>query len=73
MKNNHRFILAFFWSIVASLIIGYIVYQYGGNMEILTLIIGLLSGSVVGGIFGHYFSSSHKNTNDEAGEEEKTI
>jgi len=61
MKNNHRFILSLFWSISSAIMIGYIIYQYGGNMEILTLIIGLLSGSIVGGIFGHYFGSAHKN------------
>ena len=33
--------------------------KYGDRVEILTLIIGLIGGVILQGIFGTYFSSSH--------------
>jgi len=50
--------LAYLWSGVASLILGYIVYRWGDQKEILTLIIGLIGGTILGGIFGIYFGGS---------------
>jgi Mn2+/Fe2+ NRAMP family transporter len=50
--------LAYIWSSVAALILGYIVYKWGDQKEILTLIIGLIGGTVLGGIFGIYFGGS---------------
>jgi|GEM_PF-5855280 len=50
--------LAYLWSIVAALILGYIVIKWGDQKEILTLIIGLIGGTVLGGIFGIYFGGS---------------
>lgn len=50
--------LAYYWSIVASLILGYIVYKWGDQKEILTLIIGLISGTILGGIFGVFFGGT---------------
>lgn len=50
--------LAYFWSFVSSIILCYIVYEWGQEKEILTLIIGLIGGTVIGGIWGTYFGSS---------------
>lgn len=50
--------LAYGWSAVAAFILGYIVYKWGDQKEILTLIIGLIGGTVIGGIFGIYFGGS---------------
>lgn len=50
--------LAYFWSIVTALILGYIVIKWGSEKEILTLIIGLVGGTIIGGIFGIYFGGS---------------
>lgn len=55
-----RSILAYFWSIIAAVIMVYIVYRWGDKMEILTLIIGLVGGTILGGIFGVYFGANHK-------------
>jgi len=59
-----RGVLALIWSAATIYFIDYILKHYGDQKEILTLIIGLLSGSIIGGIFGTYFSSSHKGKND---------
>jgi Mn2+/Fe2+ NRAMP family transporter len=50
--------LAYIWTLVAALILGYIVVKWGDQKEILTLIIGLIGGTVLGGIFGIYFGGS---------------
>lgn len=62
--KNIREKLALIWSIAAIIMIGYILIKYGDQKEILTLIIGLIGGTVVGGMFGFYFSSSHKDKPD---------
>jgi uncharacterized membrane protein YraQ (UPF0718 family) len=58
--KNIRDILAIFWSAVCAIIIFYVIVRFGDKMEILTLMIGTISGTIIGGIFGHYFSSTHK-------------
>lgn len=50
--------LAYMWSVFAGGILAYIVIRWGDKMEILTLIIGLIGGTVLGGIFGIYFGGS---------------
>lgn len=50
--------LAYIWSGIAGLILAYIVVKWGDQKEILTLIIGLLGGTILGGIFGIYFGGS---------------
>ena len=50
--------LAYIWSAIAGLILAYIVLKWGDQKEILTLIIGLIGGTVLGGIFGIYFGGS---------------
>jgi Mn2+/Fe2+ NRAMP family transporter len=62
--NEHwrtRSILAYFWSLASAIFIGYILYRWGSEKEILTLIIGLIGGTVIGGIFGVFFGGeTHK-------------
>lgn len=50
--------LAYLWSGAAIIMLSYILYMWGGRVEILTLIIGLISGTILGGIFGVFFSGS---------------
>lgn len=68
IKEYERLIIAILWSLACIFYIGYILVVYGSRTEILTLIIGLIGGCIVGGIFGHYFSSNHKPT-DQGGNE----
>ncbi len=58
IDNRTRANLAYIWTCIAGLILGYIVYMWGNEKEILTLIIGLIGGTVLGGIFGIYFGGS---------------
>lgn len=62
MNENQtpRAILSYFWSAIAAYILCYVVYRWGDKMEILTLIIGLIGGTILGGIFGVYFAATHK-------------
>jgi hypothetical protein len=50
--------LAYVWSIAAILFIGFILVRWGDQKEILTLIIGLIGGTVLGGVFGVYFGGT---------------
>ena len=52
--------LAIIWTIVAAYILIYSVMEYGSDKATLNLIIGTVGGSVIGGIFGYYFSDSAK-------------
>ena len=63
MENNKpfqdtRFILACFWSAFGAAAIGYVLVHYGDKVEILTLVFGTISGTIIGGVFGVYFNSS---------------
>lgn len=49
--------IACYLAVVAPLLLFYILYRWGQEKEILTLIIGLLS-TIVGGLLGYYFGSS---------------
>ncbi len=60
MKNIREF-LAVMWSIAAMIMLGYVLVMHGDQVEILTLIIGTLTGTIIGGIYGYYFSSTHKD------------
>lgn len=51
-----RALLAFYWSICVSLMLFYILYKWGSILAILTLVIGLIGGTILGGIFGVYFA-----------------
>ena len=50
--------LAKFWSFVGAALLFYILIMYGGEKEILTLVIGIVSGTILGGIFGVYFGGT---------------
>lgn len=64
MQPNENFtpraLLSYFWSVVVAYLLFFILYNWGHKMEILTLIIGLIGGTILGGIFGVYFSATHK-------------
>lgn len=55
-----RAILAYFWSVVTAFLLYYILRNWGQEKEILTLVIGLIGGTILGGVFGVYFGASHK-------------
>ena len=55
-----RDILAILWSVASISLLTYTLVTYGHEKEILTLIIGTLTGTIIGGIYGFYFSASHK-------------
>ena len=58
MKPEHistRSVLAYFWSVCTAIMLGYILVVFGKEKEILTLIIGLIGGTILGGIFAVYF------------------
>lgn len=56
-----RAILSYFWSLAVAYFLFFILYNWGHEKEILTLIIGLIGGTILGGIFGVYFGATHKN------------
>lgn len=58
IDNKTRANLAYIWTFIAGFILCYIVFRWGDKMEILTLIIGLIGGTILGGIFGIYFGGS---------------
>lgn len=58
-----RAVLAYFWSFVSALFLGYILVKYGEAKEILTLVIGLIGGTIIGGVFGVYFSANSSRSN----------
>lgn len=62
-----RFILALFWSLFCALSIGYIIVHYGDDKNILLLIIGFLTGGVMGGIMGVYFNGSNEKKDHTPG------
>lgn len=68
-----RFILAMFWSLFCALSIGYIIVHYGDDKNILLLIIGFLTGGVMGGIMGVYFNGSNDKKPDTKITETKTL
>jgi ABC-type enterochelin transport system permease subunit len=66
MKNKLSFrelltlILVFF----SMSMLFYILINWGAEMEILTLLIGLIGGTVLGSITGTYYGSNHKTNID---------
>ena len=53
-----RSVLAIIWSLAAIHFINYILIRHGSEKEILTLIIGLVGGTIIGPIFGTYFGAN---------------
>jgi len=54
-----RAILAYGYSIFVGLSLGYIIVVHGDQKEILTLIIGIIGGTILGGVYGTYFAASN--------------
>lgn len=50
--------LSYIWSVGAIVMLAYILYKWGDKTEILTLVIGLIGGTILGGIFGVYFGGN---------------
>lgn len=50
--------LAYLFSISSIIMIFYIIYMWGKEKEILTLIIGLIGGTMLGSVSGMYFGGS---------------
>jgi hypothetical protein len=66
MSNNKiepRVGLSYLWSAACIIYIGYILFMWGHEKEILTLIIGFISGTVGGSIFGFWFAGNLTNKN----------
>ena len=55
-----RTIMSYFWCVVVAAMLFYILVEFGKEKEILTLIIGIIGGTILGGIFGVYFGANHK-------------
>lgn len=62
--KNIRERLSIILSIYSMIFMGFVLIKYGEKVEILTLLIGFITGSVVSSIFGVYFNSSHKEKQD---------
>ena len=58
METKTRNQLAWYWSVVATILLAYILVKHSEKMEIVTLIIGLLGGTILNNIFGVYFSGT---------------
>jgi len=50
--------LAYIFAIGSLLMLAYIIYMWGDQKEILTLIIGLIGGTLLGSVSGVYFGGS---------------
>lgn len=50
--------LAYIFALGAIVMLGYILYRWGDKTEILTLVIGLIGGTLLGGVSGVYFGGS---------------
>jgi len=56
--------LAYIFSISSIVMISYILYNWGNQREILTLIIGLIGGTLLGSVSGVYFGGSTYRKSD---------
>jgi hypothetical protein len=61
IDSKTRANLAYIFSISSILMLSYILYEWGGQKEILTLIIGLIGGTLLGSVSGVYFGGSTLN------------
>lgn len=57
-----RAIISYLYVGGALLLLGYILFKWGDKMEILTLIIGLISGSLLSGPNAVYFGGNTKKS-----------
>lgn len=53
--------LAYMYSFFVMLALGYIIVEHGEEKEILTLIIGIIGGTILGAVLGTYFAASHNS------------
>ena len=60
--KDPRFLLAAFVTVDAALMLFYILVRFGGRTEILTLIIGLIGGTLLSPVIGTYFGGTHRTT-----------
>lgn len=68
--NDPKKGLSYFWSFVSAIILAYTVYKWGNEKEILTLIIGLIGGTILGSIMGLWFGGTNNkahSTTDKDG------
>ena len=66
-KLSFRELLTLILVFFAMSMLFYILINWGAKMEILTLLIGLIGGTVLGSITGTYYGSNHKTNIDETG------
>lgn len=57
-----RAIISYLYVVGAIVLLGYILYRWGDKMEILTLIIGLIGGSLLSGPNAVYFGGNTKKS-----------
>ena len=67
LKNmaSIRSILAILWSLAAIKFLWFILTKHGDKVEILTLIIGLIGGTILNSVFGTYFAAAYKKQDPE--------
>jgi len=63
-KLSFRELLTLILVFFAMSMLFYILINWGAQMEILTLLIGLIGGTVLGSITGTYYGSTHKTNNE---------
>ena len=56
--NKTRGNLAYIFALGAIIMLGYILYRWGDKTEILTLVIGLIGGTLLGGVSSVYFGGT---------------
>ncbi len=61
-----RNILAYYWSVILSTFVGYCLYKFGEQKEVLMLLIGFITGTI-GTILAVYFSANHNPQQGEPG------
>ena len=59
-KLSFRELLTLILVFFAMSMLFYILINWGSKMEILTLMIGLIGGTILGSITGTYYGSTHK-------------
>ena len=61
---NTRSTIAIMCCLACFYYIDYIIKHYGHKLEILTLIIGLIGGTMVGNVLAFYFGGTNKSPRD---------
>lgn len=66
LAEKTRSNIAYLFTLGSIAMLAYILYMWGGKTEILTLIIGLIGGTLLGSVSGVYFggSSTAKKTDN---------